>query len=94
MPFQADIVLREMRAILSERNFDASKDKTLNRPVVISTLAAIGIPKLKILATEDTVLFRTVVNPQFVREQIIKSQSKKKLQITNEETKNDYDEEK
>ena len=62
LPFQGDIVLREIRGILNDRNFEASKDKTLNKPMVISTLAAIGVPKLKILASQDTILLRTSVN--------------------------------
>jgi len=91
LPFQGDIILREIRGILNERNFEASKDKTLNKPVVISTLAAIGIPKLKILATEDTIIFRSLVNVATVKEQINSNQSKSKLQITNEESKNESD---
>lgn len=79
LPFQADIVLREMRQILEDRNYVANKDKTLNKPVIISTLAAINIPKLKLLATDDWVLFRTCVNVATVREEVTRTQSMKKL---------------
>lgn len=91
LPFQADIVLREVRSIISERNYLASRDKSLNKPVIISTLAAVGIPKLKILATEDSILFRTVVSVAQVKEEIENSQSRKRLQIEPEESKQDLD---
>jgi hypothetical protein len=87
LPFQADIVLREIRGVLNDRNYEASKNKSLNKPVLISTLAAIGIPKLKILATEDTIMFRTLVNVSTIRNQISDSQSRAKLPIKKEETK-------
>jgi len=94
LPFQADIVLREIRTIITERNFDASKNKALNKPVIVSTLAAIGIPKLKILCTEETVMFRTLVNVAQVSQLIENSQSKKRLQIANEEYNNNNEIEK
>ena len=38
LPFQADIVLREIRGVLNDRNYQANKDKSINKPVLISTL--------------------------------------------------------
>ena len=80
LPFQGDIVLREMRQLIEDRNYVAVKDKSLNKPVIISTLAAIGIPKLKILATEEAVILRTNVNVATVREEVTRTQSMRQLQ--------------
>jgi hypothetical protein len=72
-------VLREIRQVISERNYIADKDKFLNKPIIVSTLAAVGIPKLKLLCTENTIFLRTNVNVPAVKEEITRTQSLKKI---------------
>ncbi|CAI2370587.1 unnamed protein product [Moneuplotes crassus] len=83
LPFQGDIVLREIRGILHDRNVEATKDKALNRPVLISTLAAVGIPKLKLMATEETIILRTFVNIANLKSKINLTASKPSLALPN-----------
>ena len=79
LPFQADVVLREIRPIISERNYLASKDKSLNKPVLVSTMAAVGLSKLRLLTTDDTVSFRTYVDVSKVKVEISRNYSLKNL---------------
>ena len=83
-----------MRPILSERNYYASRDKSLNKPVIISTMAAVGLSKLRLLTTEDTIAFRTFVEVSKVKVEISRNFSLKNLkQSTNQimSQKNDDD---
>lgn len=55
--------------------------------MIISTLAAVGIPKLKLMITEDTIIFRTMVTVSNVKAEIVRTQSLKKLKANPEESK-------
>jgi pyrroline-5-carboxylate reductase len=55
-------VLKDVRPIIVQRFIDAYKYKNVTKPLFISTLAATGIPKLKIMLTEESIFLRTIVN--------------------------------
>jgi pyrroline-5-carboxylate reductase len=79
LPFQAEIVLKELRPILIERSVQQQKNKAHCKPIVVSTLAATGIPKLKLLAVPECLFVRTSVNVPLIRQDLEKEQSQKRM---------------
>lgn len=67
---------------------DALKNKGIAKPLFISTLAATGIPKLKIMSTHDTVFLRTSVNVHWIKEEIFKTTNKTNIKIDQSSTDN------
>lgn len=65
-------MLKELRFIISDRNEMAKKSRWLNKPVFISTLAAVGVNKLKMLLTQETLFIRTQVNVMLLKDELIK----------------------
>lgn len=59
LPFQAQQVLKDIRPIVVQRHIDANKYKNITKPLFISCLAATGIPKLKIMLTEESIFLKT-----------------------------------
>lgn len=76
LPFQSDTILKEIRGVITERQALAQQNKFMNMPLVISTLAAVGVPKLKLLLTEDTKFMRTIVDVTQIKEDITQSNVK------------------
>lgn len=62
LPSQAAEMLKEIRPIALERIEAASKNKNISKPLFISTLAAIGMNKLKLMLTQDSIFLRTRVD--------------------------------
>ena len=58
-----------------QRQLDSQKFKNANKPLFVSTLAATGVPKLKIMLTEESSFLRTLINVAQVREDLFKNQS-------------------
>jgi pyrroline-5-carboxylate reductase len=75
LPFQAQQVLKDVRYIVVQRNLDAMNNKSLTRPLFVSCLAATGIPKLKIMLTEDSVFLKTQVNVVMIKDDLFKSRN-------------------
>jgi pyrroline-5-carboxylate reductase len=73
LPFQAQQVLKDVRPIVVQRQFDAMKYRNVTKPLFVSTLAATGVPKLKIMLTEESNFLRTIVNVGGVKEDLFKS---------------------
>ena len=51
-----------------ERLYQASKNKNISKPLFISTMAATGMPKLKLMLNEDCIFMRTQIDVSLVRE--------------------------
>ncbi|CDW76407.1 pyrroline-5-carboxylate reductase [Stylonychia lemnae] len=73
LPFQAQQVLKDVRPIVVQRHLDAQKYRNMTKPLFVSCLAATGIPKLKIMVTEDTVFLKTQINVAMVKEDLFRS---------------------
>lgn len=71
LPSQASEMLKDIRPAALERLYNSSKDKTLSKPLFVSTLAATGFNKLKLMLNEDCIFLKTKVNVANVRDYLI-----------------------
>jgi len=74
LPYQADDILREIWETIQMRNYEVQFKKEISKPIIVSTLAAIGIQKLKILLSEDTLFLKTNVDAKMIKEEVHKSE--------------------
>ncbi len=51
-----------------ERLYQASMNKSLSKPLFVSTMAATGLPKLKLMLNNESVFMRTKINVYTVKE--------------------------
>jgi len=61
-------MLKEIRPIALERLYQASMNKSLSKPLFVSTMAATGLPKLKLMLNNESVFMRTKINVYTVKE--------------------------
>jgi hypothetical protein len=65
-PGQAGEVFKEVKHIVDLRIAQAKQNPKLSPPLIVSCLAAIGIPKLKLMLTPDSTFVRTKINVSVV----------------------------
>jgi len=68
LPSQASEMLKEIRPIALDRLYQAKKNKSLSKPLIVSTLAATRMPKLKLMLNDESVIMRTQIDVPHVRE--------------------------
>lgn len=68
LPSQASEMLKEIRPVALDRLYRAQKNKNVSKPIFVSTMAATGLPKLKLMLNEDCIFMRTHIDVQTVRE--------------------------
>ena len=73
LPSQASEMLKDIRPTALDRIYQARKDKNLSKPLLISTLAATGFNKLKLMLNENCIFLKTKVNVNTVREYLIQT---------------------
>ena len=56
-----------------DRLYQASKNKSVSKPLFVSTMAATRMPKLKLMLNEDSVFLRTQIEVTTVREYLIRT---------------------
>jgi len=61
-------MLKEIRPIALDRLYQAKKNKSLSKPLIVSTLAATRMPKLKLMLNDESVIMRTQIDVPHVRE--------------------------
>ena len=61
-------MLKEVRPVALDRLYQASKNKSVSKPLFISTMAATKMPKLRLMLNEDSVFMRTQIEVNTVRE--------------------------
>lgn len=66
-------MFKEIRHLACERIEEAKANKQACKPIFVSTLAATGYPKLKLMLTQDSIFIRTQINVALVREYLIKT---------------------
>lgn len=76
LPGQAGEVFKEIKHAVTTRNAASDKNTKLSRPLIVSCLAATGIPKLKLMLTPEACFIRTRINVALMR---------RYLQVTNNE---------
>jgi len=79
--------LKDVRPTILQRNLDSQKYKNIHKPLIVSTLAATGVPKLKLLLTEDSIFLKTNVIIPAIREELFNSESRKNLNKQNSENR-------
>ena len=75
LPNQTTEVFRDIRDVMIERIRAARKDKSLVSPLIISTAAAIGYRKLRLMLSESAVFLRTNVDVPVIKEYLRRSQA-------------------
>ena len=73
LPSQASEMLKEIRPMALDRLYQASKNKSVSKPLFVSTMAATRMPKLKLMLNEDSVFLRTQIEVTTVREYLIRT---------------------
>ena len=73
LPSQANEMLKEIRPIAIERLYQASQNKSLSKPLLVSTMAATRMPKLKLMLNEESIFMRTRIDVNTVREYLVKT---------------------
>lgn len=67
LPGQAGEVFKEIKFAMNARIAAAKKNSKLSLPLVVSCLAATGIPKLKLMLMPEACFIRTRLNVQLMR---------------------------
>ena len=73
LPSQASEMLKDIRPPAMDRLLSSSKDKAMSKPLFVSTLAATGFNKLKLMLNEDCIFLKTRVNVATVRDYLIQT---------------------
>ena len=73
LPSQSSEMLKEIRPMALDRLYQAGKNKSVSKPLFISTMAATRMPKLKLMLNEDTVFLRTQIEVNTVREYLART---------------------
>ena len=73
LPSQAAEMLKEIRPFALDRLYQASKNKNLSKPLFVSTMAAVRLPKLKLMLNEESVFMRTQIEVNTVREYLVRT---------------------
>jgi hypothetical protein len=60
-------VLKEVKYAIQSRIDAAKKNEKLTAPVIMSCLAATGIPKLKLMLVPEAKVLRTKINVALIR---------------------------
>ena len=76
LPGQAGEVFKEIKYAMTARHMASDKNTKLSRPLIVSCLAATGVPKLKLMLTPEACFIRTRLNVALMR---------RYLQVTNNE---------
>lgn len=72
LPFQAEEILKEIRDTVISRHYEIGLNKAMSKPLFVSTLAAVGVPKLKLLLTQEALFVRTNVDVGLIKIQVLK----------------------
>ena len=75
LPAQTEEVLRDIRDVMQERISAAKKDRNSNKPIIVSTAAAIGYKKLKLMLSDQAVFLKTNVHVPIIKEYLVRSQA-------------------
>ena len=59
LPSQSSEMFKEIRPMALDRLYQASKNKAISKPLFISTMAATGMPKLKLMLSDECIFMRT-----------------------------------
>lgn len=73
LPSQANEMMKDIRPFALERIDMASKNKNISKPLFISTMAAIGMNKLKLMLSSDSIFLRTKIDVNMVRDYLLKT---------------------
>ena len=73
LPSQSSEMLKEIRPMALDRLYQASKNKSVSKPLFVSTMAATRMPKLKLMLNEESVFLRTQIEVSTVREYLIRT---------------------
>ena len=73
LPSQASEMLKEIRPMALDRLYQASKNKSVSKPLFVSTMAATRMPKLKLMLNEESVFMRTQIDVNTVREYLART---------------------
>ena len=74
LPGQAGEIFKEIKYAVTARHQACNKNHKLSRPLIVSCLAATGLPKLKLMLTAEACFVRTRINVALMR---------RYLQVTN-----------
>ena len=66
-------MLKEIRPMALDRLYQASKNKSVSKPLFVSTMAATRMPKLKLMLNEESVFMRTQIDVNTVREYLART---------------------
>lgn len=66
-------MFKEIRHFACERIEEANVNKQACKPIFVSTLAATGYPKLRLMLTQESIFIRTQINVALVREYLVKT---------------------
>ena len=73
LPSQASEMLKEIRPMALDRLYQASKNKSVSKPLFVSTMAATRMPKLKLMLNDESVFMRTQIDVNTVREYLART---------------------
>ena len=73
LPSQASEMLKEIRPIALDRLYQAKVNKSLSKPLFVSTFAATRMPKLKLMLNDESVIMRTKIDVNNVREYLART---------------------
>ena len=66
-------MLKDVRSIVVQRHLDTKKHKNFTKPLFVSCLSATGLPKLKIMLTDESVFLKTQINVAMVKDDLFRS---------------------
>ena len=75
LPSQASEMLKDIRPAALERVYMSGKDKNMSKPLFVSTMAATGFNKLKLMLNQESIFLRTKVDVATVKEYLIQTQN-------------------
>ena len=75
LPSQATEMLKDIRPSSLERVYESRKDKNKSKPLFVSTLAATGYNKLRLMLNEESIFLKTKVNVSTVRDYLAQTQN-------------------
>ena len=68
LPSQASEMFKEIRPAAMDRLYQSNKHKHMSKPLFVSTLAATGFNKLKLMLNNESIFLKTKVNVNTVRD--------------------------
>lgn len=71
LPSQAPEMFKEIRSVAAERIEEAKSSKHASLPIFVSTIAATGYNKLKLMLSPDSAFIRTQINVTRTREYLL-----------------------